>query len=135
MSKTVEASRHAVLCVLEALPPGTKLRMDAAKLREILVSVGAAGTDATVVPLEEAPLPTARELVRAGEGIISVREAAEILGITRQAVGAAIRRGVLQAQKFGATYQVEAVSVAEYQRRRAVPSDPGGIQAGGVAAS
>ena len=56
------------------------------------------------------------------EGYMSVREAAEALGVSKSRVFHMIRDGVLLAERIGSVY---AVPVSEVERRKATNPGPG----------
>lgn len=77
-----------------------------------------------MVPLSEATpdmFPSAAELVAEGHGMVSVREAAEVLGLTVAGVLEAIDRGDLTARAVGNTALVSAASVRAFQQSACGP--------------
>lgn len=55
--------------------------------------------------------------------MITVKQAAEILGITENGVLAAINRGAIEASKFGSVWSIPKKNVIEYRDNRA-PTGP-----------
>jgi excisionase family DNA binding protein len=63
-------------------------------------------------------------MAQGSDEMITVKQAAEILGITESGVLAAIRRAVLEARKFGPVWSISKQSVLNYRDNRA-PTGPG----------
>lgn len=55
------------------------------------------------------------------EGMISTKQAAEIIGITARAIVKLCKSGMLQSEKFGRVYLVDAESVNQYAANRPKP--------------
>jgi excisionase family DNA binding protein len=110
---------------LSELPTGTRVRMDTDALirllssrrtaTDLIFSDGSGSSDDAAV---SGHFLEADELVRSGYGELSVSEAAEQLGISRQAVLSAVKRGAIAARRVGAAFLVDARSVKRYRPRR-----------------
>ena len=116
---------HKMLAtVVESLPPNMKVEITASLLAQLLRAAGGG----RVVPMDkhitqERVLPSATELLEHGDGEITVAEASEVLGITRQAVLNAIHRGALRSRKVGRRLLlVDVRSVKNYKVRGEQPS-------------
>lgn len=111
---------------LSELPAGTRVRIDAGDLIRLLSSRQSSMdlilSDGSASPPSNVPLSDrfleADELVRSGYGELSVSEAAQQLGISRQAVLTAVKRGAIAARRVGGVFLVEARSVRSYRPRR-----------------
>jgi excisionase family DNA binding protein len=111
---------------LSELPAGTRVRIDAGDLIRLLSSRQSSMdlilSDGSACPPGDAPsfdrFLEADELVRSGYGELSVSEAAKQLGISRQAVLTAVKRGAIAARRVGGVFLVDARSVRSYRPRR-----------------
>ena len=107
---------------LSELPKGTRLRIDSNELIRLLSSrqksmdLILSDTTPPSPPVSDRFLE-ASELVRSGYGELSVSEAAKQLGISRQAVLTAIKRGAIAARRVGGVFLVDAQSVRSYRPR------------------
>src|ERR1043165_4408813 len=111
---------------LSELPAGTRVQIDAGDLIRLLASrqssMGLVITAGSTRSRSSGP-PSDRfleadELVRSGYGELSVSEAAQQLGISRQAVLTALKRGAIAARRVGGVFLVDARSVKSYRPRR-----------------
>lgn len=131
MSTTKPAGRTAAEAVqelLRSLPSDMKLDITAEEMTNMLQSVLGNGR---LLTLDEARefFPSAASLVERGQGEMSVREAAQLLGLSEQEVVQEIRSGGLRAREISEqTFLVCAASVKVFlekrREKRAVGPDP-----------
>jgi len=110
---------------LSELPKGTRIRIQPDQLIKLFSS----RCGSMDLILSDGPMPPpnqpsvsdrflrAEELVQEGYGELSVSEAASQLGISRQAVLTAIKRGAIAARRVGGVFLVDARSVRNYRPR------------------
>lgn len=110
---------------LSELPQGTRIRIQPDQLFQLISSrqgsmdliLSNGSSTPPGRPLVSERFLGADELVRGGYGELSVSEAASQLGISRQAVLTAIKRGAIAARRVGGVFLVDARSVQGYRPR------------------
>lgn len=110
--------------LLAAIPLGTTVTLTASELRSLLYAV----TQRQEFAASEQPcFATPAEAEDIEGAVMTVTEAGKQIGVTRQAVLAAIRRGKLQARRLGSILLVNGPSVKAYRETRKVrPSTTNG---------
>jgi excisionase family DNA binding protein len=114
-----------LLRLLDALPADTTLQLDVGTLRELLQLTGAEEIHRVAIT-EEQPMANVpselfmgpQEMMAAGSGEMTVLQAGEVLGLTKQAILHHVHRGHIAARKFGKNYAISAASVVEFKRSR-----------------
>ena len=110
---------------LDRLPEGTRLQLDAKSLIAFLearsssveVTIGAPHSRAGDAAAKDHFLSPA-EMADLGQGEITVSEAAEQLGISRQAVLLAVKRNALKARRVGPVFLIDVASLNSYRPRQ-----------------
>lgn len=122
MTQSKSDLTKALRILLNAVPAGTQLHLDAASLRELVHALR--GEEATrlasVSDVRELPADlffSATEIAQSGREM-SVKEAADYLKVTRQAVLSQVRRGAIQARRVGKVHLVDGVSVYRYREQQ-----------------
>lgn len=103
--------------LLSELPRGTRIRVLSSRQSSMdLILDGSSDKSPSRLSVSDRFLEP-EELVQNGFGELSVSEAAQQLGISRQAVLTAVKRGAIAARRVGGMFLVDARSVQSYRPR------------------